>query len=187
MCRICQVSLVIVIAIWQLITSAGQRRFWVHPFLSDRSTKGFENYLLPSLLNNQFFEGDHVSFKSYFRMTYRSFQHLCELLEPRLSGNLRSLRTDTITAREKVAVTLRYLATGNSYRSLELQFLISSKTIQKIVIEVCDSINEVLGPIYMKIPSTEDEWREIARRFQVKKQFPHCIGAIDGKHISKRI
>ena len=27
------------------------------------------------------------------------------------------------------------------------------------------------------------EWREIAREFEAKWQFPNCIGAIDGKHV----
>ena len=32
-------------------------------------------------------------------------------------------------------------------------------------------------------PSTESEWKAIARDFANKWQFPHCLGAIDGKHI----
>ena len=32
-------------------------------------------------------------------------------------------------------------------------------------------------------PTTESEWREIASGFEDKCQFPHCLGAIDRKHI----
>lgn len=32
-------------------------------------------------------------------------------------------------------------------------------------------------------PTTEAEWREVANGYQEKWQFPHCLGAIDGKHI----
>lgn len=34
----------------------------------------------------------------------------------------------------------------------------------------------------MKVP-TKNEWYEIARNFCLKANFPHCLGAIDGKHI----
>jgi hypothetical protein len=30
---------------------------------------------------------------------------------------------------------------------------------------------------------TEEKWYEIAAGFQKQAQFPHCIGAIDGKHV----
>jgi hypothetical protein len=33
------------------------------------------------------------------------------------------------------------------------------------------------------MPETEDEWRSIARQFEEKWQFPHCLGAVDGKHV----
>lgn len=33
------------------------------------------------------------------------------------------------------------------------------------------------------MPQNEHEWLEIAREFEIKWQFPHCLGAIDGKHI----
>lgn len=34
-----------------------------------------------------------------------------------------------------------------------------------------------------QFPRTENEWREIALDFEDIWQFPHCLGAIDGKHI----
>ena len=33
------------------------------------------------------------------------------------------------------------------------------------------------------MPSTTAEWVEIADNFELLWQFPHCLGAIDGKHI----
>lgn len=44
----------------------------------------------------------------------------------------------------RLAVTLRYLATGDSYKSLHHLFKISSQIISKIIPEVCLALNEVL-------------------------------------------
>lgn len=37
--------------------------------------------------------------------------------------------------------------------------------------------------LYLQTPKSEEEWRAIAKNFMVKWQFPHCLGALDGKHI----
>lgn len=35
----------------------------------------------------------------------------------------------------------------------------------------------------MELPSSPHDWQEISNGFQTKANFPHCIGAVDGKHI----
>lgn len=35
----------------------------------------------------------------------------------------------------------------------------------------------------MKIPDNESKWLEIAKSFDMKANFSHCLGAVDGKHI----
>lgn len=35
----------------------------------------------------------------------------------------------------------------------------------------------------MKLPDTESKWLEIAQSFEIKANFPHCLGAVDGKHM----
>lgn len=36
---------------------------------------------------------------------------------------------------------------------------------------------------FLQFPASEEEWKKIAREFEIKWNFPHCLGAIDGKHI----
>lgn len=36
---------------------------------------------------------------------------------------------------------------------------------------------------FFQFPKTTDEWLKVASDFEEKWQFPHCLGAIDGKHV----
>ena len=58
------------------------------------------------------------------------------------------------------ALTLRFLATGESFRSLQLRISISY-----IVTEVCEAIPKKLGPSYLKVPLSEEERLQIAKQF----------------------
>jgi hypothetical protein len=35
----------------------------------------------------------------------------------------------------------------------------------------------------LQVPQSENEWKLVAREFEKRWNFPHCIGAIDGKHV----
>nr|CAI5858980.1 unnamed protein product [Callosobruchus analis] len=82
----------------------------------------------------------------------------------------------------RLAITLRFLATGDSYKSLMYLFQVSYLTISLIVPEVCEAISSVLKD-YIKVPKDALEWKDVARNFEIKWNFSHCIGAIDDKHV----
>ena len=88
-----------------------------------------------------------------------------------------------IPADEKLACTLRFLATGESFTSLQYQFRISKATICLFVPEVCAALYTVLQPEFMDVPRTADAWKNITKNIFDYWQFPNCIGAMDGKHI----
>jgi hypothetical protein len=69
----------------------------------------------------------------------------------------------------------RYVASGDSYR-------IGDRTVSKIFDEVSTAIWDTMQPSYIPQPTTE-MWETISLRFEERWQFPHCIGALDGKHI----
>lgn len=58
-------------------------------------------------------------------------------------------------------------------------------TVRQIVKEVCQAIWQVLKPMVMPSPTTE-MWKDIAQRYERLWNFPHCLGALDGKHINIR-
>ncbi|KAK7481088.1 hypothetical protein BaRGS_00027628 [Batillaria attramentaria] len=91
---------------------------------------------------------------------------------------------DSISPGERLAVTLRFLASGDSYQSLSFLYRIGRTTLGEIIPETCKVLIEVLQERHMKVPSTSKEWEVVAASFEDSWDFPHCIGAIDGKHIA---
>ena len=54
----------------------------------------------------------------------------------------------------------------------------------KIIYETCDALWDCLYNDFVKFPSTDAEWKSIANEFEQFWNYPHCVGAIDGKHIA---
>ena len=71
------------------------------------------------------------------------------------------------------------------WTGLQWNFWISPTSIGRIINETCIAIRNTLSKHNLvKAPSSEEEWKNIALRFEKKWNFHHCIGAIDGKHIN---
>lgn len=77
----------------------------------------------------------------------------------------------------------RFLATGETYSSLSMQFRLGITTISRIVPEVCSAIWETMMDDFIPVPETPQDWLEIANQFKARWDFPHCVGAVDGKHV----
>ena len=86
-------------------------------------------------------------------------------------------------ADEKLAITLRFLATGESYKSLQYQYRVSDSTISGFIQPVCTAIYNCLKDQYLKMPTTKEEWLEISEKTFQRWQFPNAFGAANGKHI----
>ncbi len=83
----------------------------------------------------------------------------------------------------KLAITLRFLATGQSYRGLAFSFRVAHNTISRFIPRVCNAIVEEYRQEQFTTPSTPPEWLEIERVLSARWNFHHCCGAIDGKHV----
>ncbi|XP_039968205.1 uncharacterized protein LOC120779972 [Bactrocera tryoni] len=90
-----------------------------------------------------------------------------------------------ISEQERLAVTLRFLAFGDSYKSLSVSFCIASCTIFLIVPPVCRAVYKWLKSEYLKVLCTQEESNEVAFKFNKLLNFPNYIqvGAVDGKNV----
>ena len=86
------------------------------------------------------------------------------------------------TPEEKLPITLRFLATGESYKSLMYQYCVSDSTVSKLLQVECDIISKVFIDEFMHIPSTKNDWLRIAT--EELWQFLNCIRAFGGKEIA---
>lgn len=157
------------------------RSVWVSRLLSQRDTRGVWHNIIPHL---ETVTGSRVrgTFSNYFRMDEACFQELLTRVSPLIR------RTDTvmrpaILPQQRLAVTLRYLATGCSFTDLYYNFRISVSALSSIIPETCQAIYTTLKNDELTTPTSTQRWRAITNDLYTKWQFPNCIGALDGKHI----
>ncbi|XP_018566077.1 protein ALP1-like [Anoplophora glabripennis] len=166
------------IMMWYLIRKNERRRtMWVHPIVEIREAKGAFTLIYADL------EQDPSSkFFNYFRMSIQSFEELHANLECKLVKKDTAMRK-SITPRERLAITLRFLATGESYQSLHYTFRVGQSTISEFIPVVTKAIYNNLKKDYLKVPNTAAQWLNISQEFYEKWNLPNVLGAMDGKHI----
>ncbi len=128
---------------------------------------------------------DVAAFTNLMRVSPQMFQEIVQRLTPKLTANQRVVRggRPPLPVGLKVAITLRFLATGDSYRSLQFAFRVANNSICKLVREVLDAIVTEMADVYIKLPKNAEEWKKVAQSFQERWNMPHAIGALDGKHV----
>lgn len=116
-------------------------------------------------------------------MSPERFQHLLSLVGPRIRKQDTMMR-EAISPEERLTLTLRFLASGDCQQSLSFSYRIGKTTVTFIIRETLMAIWTVLSGKYLRPPKNQQEWLVISKEFEEKWNFPHCIGAIDGKHIA---
>ena len=153
------------------------KRVWVRKIFQSRSEKGEFHSLIAEMRLS-----DHESFYKYFHMTHQRFSHLLSCIGPSIKRQDTRLR-DAIPTAERLAITLRYLVTGDSMQTISFSYRVGHSTVSGIIEDTCDALWAVLMPEYMRRPTSEEEWRRVSEGFEHTWNFPHCVGAIDGKHV----
>ncbi|KAE9603655.1 putative harbinger transposase-derived nuclease domain-containing protein [Lupinus albus] len=146
-----------------------QRRLWV----KDRSGAWWDECKKPQFPEQEF--------KKAFRMGKATFEAICEELNSVIAKEDTTLR-NAIPVRQRVAVCLWRLATGDPLRLVSKRFGLGISTCHKLVLEVCTAIKNVLMPKYLNWPD-EVSLMKIKNEFESISSIPNVVGSIYTSHV----
>ncbi|XP_018367737.1 PREDICTED: putative nuclease HARBI1 [Trachymyrmex cornetzi] len=122
---------------------------------------------------------DPDKYIEYLRIDASRFNELLNLIKPKIEKQ-HAVRVP-ISAATRLQICLRYLASGDTMTSISFAFRVAVNTVSKIISETCVAIWDVLSvQVFPEI--NKNLWKKKAEEFETLWNFPHCIGAIDGKH-----
>ena len=119
----------------------------------------------------------------WLRMSPERLEHLVQLVGPFIAKKQCNSRIP-IPPAERIVITLRHLASGDSQQSQSFNFRVGRATVCHIIRETCCGIWNALSNTYLRGPESKDDWRKIANDFESQWNFQHCLGALDGKHVA---
>ncbi|WCJ42725.1 PIF / Ping-Pong family of plant transposase [Euphorbia peplus] len=149
--------------------SGQQRRLWV----KDRSKDWWDRCSSADFPDEEF--------KKSFRMSKATFEMICDELDSAVTKKNTMLR-DAIPVRQRVAVCIWRLATGEPLRLVSKRFGLGISTCHKLVLEVCSAIKTVLMPKFLQWP-TEDKMRSIKTEYESISGIPNIGGSMYTTHI----
>ncbi|XP_020577330.1 protein ALP1-like [Phalaenopsis equestris] len=146
------------------------RRLWV----KERSRAWWDQCNRPD-----FPESD---FRSAFRMSRATFDMICEELGSAVAKEDTMLRA-AIPVRQRVAVCIWRLATGEPLRLVSKRFGLGISTCHKLVLEVCTAIKSVLMPKFLRWPDDHAALAASRSKFKSVSGIPNIVGAMYTTHI----
>ncbi|KAE8718862.1 RNA-binding family protein isoform 1 [Hibiscus syriacus] len=146
-----------------------QRRLWV----KDRSNAWWDECSRPDYPESEF--------KKAFRMSRSTFELICEELNAVVAKEDTTLR-NAIPVKQRVAVCIWRLATGEPLRLVSKRFGLGISTCHKLVLEVCAAIRNVLMPKYLQWPN-DDGLRGIKQEYETTSGIPNVVGSMYTTHI----
>ncbi|KAL3625321.1 hypothetical protein CASFOL_030775 [Castilleja foliolosa] len=150
-------------------SASPQRRLWV----KNRSKAWWE------LVNSPDYPDEE--FKKDFRMSRATFNMICDELESKVTKKDTMLR-QAIPVRQRVAVCIFRLATGEALREVSKRFGLGISTCHKLVLEVCTAIRTVLMPKFLQWPD-ENRMSDIKSSFENISRIKNVCGSIYTTHI----
>ncbi|CAL4975628.1 unnamed protein product [Urochloa decumbens] len=146
-----------------------QRRLWV----KDRSRDWWDKCSSPDY--------PEEDFRRAFRMGRETFDMICDALGSAVAKEDTMLRA-AIPVRQRVAVCIWRLATGEPLRLVSKRFGLGISTCHKLVLEVCAAIKTVLMPRFLQWPDDAAAPR-FKEGFERSSGVPGVIGAMYTTHI----
>ena len=159
----------------QKTKAKSKSKFWISPLNVERSLLGAYNST--ALLAK---ENDCFKFFKYTRMSPEWFDHLLSLIRPKIKNKYKV--RPPISAEERLAAALRYLASGDSRQSISYQYKMGKYYKRNYWWGMWwESLVD-----FVKTPSIPQDWENIIKDFDEIWNMPHCLGTIDSKHIAMR-
>lgn len=122
-----------------------QRKMWVRKWIESRTEEGYFVKLMVELRNK-----DETMYKNFLKITPTDFDFLVKKVKPLIQKQSTVMR-ESISPAERLALSLSFLASGDSYHSLSYLFRIPVCTIGKIIPETCKALYESLKDEWMKV------------------------------------
>jgi hypothetical protein len=157
-----------------------KRQFWVRPWLAAPRRELYGQY---AQLLQELHREDPKGFKNFLRVPPELFHSMVQRLTTYLEKQ-RTWMREPLSPAHRLAITLRYMATGETYTSLQYNWRVAHNTISKIVTETCMALVIVYRKEQLTCPKTPEQWKKVAQRFSERWQFHNCLGALDGKHVA---
>lgn len=154
------------------------RAEWARKWLLRRETFGHWEQLVQELMDE-----DRSSFRNYHRVDVRMFEEILVRITPHIQKQQTFFRKP-LPPGLRLSATLRYLATGESFVSLAYNYRIGGNTMCLVIHETCQAILQEFQDESLPCHTTPDGWKKVADGFESRWNLPHCVGAIDGKHIA---
>ncbi|XP_062208727.1 protein ANTAGONIST OF LIKE HETEROCHROMATIN PROTEIN 1-like [Phragmites australis] len=148
----------------------GGRRMWV----KERDREWWDRMSSPFCPEEEF--------RRAFRMSRATFEAVCEELGAAVAKEDTMLRA-AIPVRQRVAVCIWRLATGEPLRLVSKRFGLGISTCHKLVLEVCTAIKAVLMQKAVQWPEAPDAAADVAARFKAASGIPNVVGAMYTTHI----
>lgn len=126
-------------------TKKKKRSVWVRNWIANRESNATAQNLLEDLRSE-----DPIAFKQFLGLSPCLFDDLLIKVSPYIQKNTTNMR-NPICAKTKLMLTMRFLVTGDTFRSLAFYFRIPHNTISSIVPETCVAIHSVLKNDYLQV------------------------------------
>ena len=129
------------------------KTFWVRKLFKERKSSRFFHVLTKEL---EMFDQEY--FLRFLRISPNRYEHMLSIVYPELQCQRTHFR-EPISPSERLTLTLRYLASGESQQSLSFAFRISCTALSNILADTCEKIWKTLSnTVVFHIETSHFDW-----------------------------
>ena len=173
------VSMAAGVVIWKSKQAKKDGRSWRRPPRRRFSIR--RNQFALAASNPALFDG---WFRDTFRCSWQSFEGIVSLVEAEWDSFHGPIHHNArFFVRERVAVLLHYVTHSGAIVDSAKVFGMSRSSAFRFIEEVLDIIIDRMGPRFISLPKSNDEWQELADGLERVCNFPDACLAIDGSLI----